>query len=162
MAPKHCINVFDAAQMMNFEPAVAAVAGSCFPSGQTAVQTAETVPAQLVRENKQQCPLVQFSAYKATRLSDIVCRRNVRLFSDRVQTLHPQSGDLSGNEKTWFLDRTCKLEPEYVQELVAETKSVRPPGQWTVTAKLSTVVGQTPEPVDLVSGKGSCCKCISF
>jgi hypothetical protein len=138
---------------MDDEPAMAAVADSCFASGQTAAETVP--PGQVVRESKQQCPLVQFSAYKATRLSDIVCRRNVRLFSDRVQTLHPQSGDLSGNEKTWFLDRTCKLEPDYVQELIAETKSVRPPGQWTVTAKLSTVVGQTPEPVNLVSSRRS-------
>lgn len=38
----------------------------------------------------------EFSAYKATRLSDIVCRRTVRLYGDRVQTVHPQNGDLQG------------------------------------------------------------------
>lgn len=51
-----------------------------------------------------------------------------------------------------YLDKTCKLEPEYVQELVAEKRTVRPPGQWTVTAKLTTVTGQAQEPpIDLVS-----------
>lgn len=93
--------------------------------------------------------LLEFSAYKATRLSDIVCKRNVRLWSDRISTIHPQSAD-QGNEKTWFLDRMCRLEPEYVQELVAEKRTVRPPGQWTVTAKLTTVTGQAQQPIDLV------------
>jgi hypothetical protein len=81
----------------------------------------------------------------------------VRLFSDdRVTTVHPSSGDLPGSEKTWFLDRTCSLQPEYVQELVAEKRTVRPPGQWTVTAKLHTVVSsQAQEPIDLVGGR--CC-----
>lgn len=76
----------------------------------------------------------------------------MRLFSDdRVTTVHPSSGDLPGTEKTWFLDRTCSLQPEYVQELVAEKRTVRPPGQWTVTAKLHTVVSsQAQEPIDLV------------
>lgn len=56
-----------------------------------------------------------------------------------------------GNEKTWYLSRECKLEPEYVQELVAEKRTVRPPGQWTVTAKITTVTGQAQEPpIDLV------------
>lgn len=57
-----------------------------------------------------QCPMQpmgliipEFVAYKATRLSDIVCRRTVKLYSDRIQTVHQQQqSDLSGNEKTWY------------------------------------------------------------
>eukprot|EP00878_Enallax_costatus_P013055 GHUV01013640.1.p1 GENE.GHUV01013640.1~~GHUV01013640.1.p1 ORF type:complete len:417 (+),score=99.54 GHUV01013640.1:178-1428(+) len=83
-------------------------------------------------------PLFQCIAYKATRLSEIVCKRTVTLFKDRFTTAHQ---DLSG-EKCWYLDRSCKLEPEYVEEiLVPEKRSVRPPGAWTVTAKLGTVTG---------------------
>lgn len=89
----------------------------------------------------------EFSAYKSTRLESIVCRRNVRLCRDRVQTVHP---DLLANEKTWYLDRSCKLEPEYADELLPEKRTVRSPGQWTVTAKLTTVTGQAQEPIDLV------------
>lgn len=101
-----------------------------------------------------QSPIIQFFAYKATRLSDIVCRRSVRLYRDKLKTVHPnQSGQDQGTEKTWLLDRTCKLEPEYVDELVSEKRTVRPPGQWTVTAKLTTVTGQAQEAIDLVGAR---------
>lgn len=93
-------------------------------------------------------PLFQCTAYKATRISDIVCKRTVTLFRDRITTTHQ---DLSG-EKCWYLDRNCKLEPEYVEEIAApEKRSVRPPGTWTVTAKLGTVTG-SGQPIDLVRG----------
>lgn len=102
-------------------------------------------------QNCSNLPVVpEFSAYKATRLVDIVCKRNVRLYSDRVQSIHPQLG----NEKTWFLDRTCKLEPEYADEVQPEKRTVRSPGQWTVTAKLTTVTGQAQEPIELVGAGG--------
>lgn len=124
------------------EPAVPAeVDSSALPPPPPAVQSLSgslSVPV-----------IPEFSAYKATRLSEIVCRRNVRLYRDRVQTVHPQGAD-QGNEKTWFLDRTCKLEPDYVEELISEKRTVRPPGQWTVTAKFTTVTGQAPQPIELV------------
>lgn len=136
---------------MDLDPAAAA-AGDICPSAAFGHQqlSSQQVPLLLREKQAGGSPLVQFSAYKATRLSDIVCRRNVRLYSDRIQTVHPSSGDLQGHEKTWFLDKTCSLQPEYVQELVAEKRTVRPPGQWTVTAKLQTVVSQAQEPIDLV------------
>lgn len=92
-------------------------------------------------------PLYQCIAYKATRISEIVCKRTVTLFQDRVSTTHQ---DPSG-EKCWYLDRSCKLEPEYVEEItVPEKRSVRPPGTWTVTAKLGSVTGSGQQ-IDLVS-----------
>jgi hypothetical protein len=98
----------------------------------------------------EQGPIVECVAYKATRLSDVVCRRSVRLFRDRLQTLH-HPGDLgASSEKTWYLDRACKLEPEYLEEIaVAERRTVRRDGQFTITAKLTS--GQ---PVELVSCTG--------
>eukprot|EP00775_Hariotina_reticulata_P008904 gene8904-9081_t len=51
----------------------------------------------------------------------------------------------SSAEKSWLLDRSCKLEPEYAQEIVAEKRTIRPPGTWTVTAKLTTVTGSGQE-----------------
>jgi hypothetical protein len=89
----------------------------------------------------------EFSAYKATRLQEVVCRRNVRLYRDRLQTIHPELG----TERTWYLDRSCRLEPEYVDEVMVEKRTVRSPGQWTVTAKLTTVAGsQAQQTMDLV------------
>lgn len=44
-----------------------------------------------------------------------------------------------------MLDRSCKLEPEYAEEIVAEKRTIRPPGTWTVTAKLTTVTGSGQE-----------------
>jgi hypothetical protein len=135
---------------MDMEPAAAAPAGpdGCTVlAGQLAVGSTREPAA-----SSPMVPFIQFTAYKATRLSDIVCKRAVRLYGDRVQTVHPQNGDLQGNEKTWYLDRTCRLEPEYVEEIVAEKRTVRPPGQWTVTAKLTSVTGQAQELIDLVGG----------
>lgn len=136
------------------EPAAAAPA-SAAPAG--ADSCTAVLAGQLAVGNTREpaassplVPFIQFTAYKATRLSDIVCKRAVRLYGDRVQTVHPQNGDLQGNEKTWYLDRTCRLEPEYVEEIVAEKRTVRPPGQWTVTAKLTSVTGQAQELIDLV------------
>lgn len=95
-------------------------------------------------------PLFQCIAYKATRLSEIVCKRTVTLFRDRVTTTHQ---DFSG-EKCWLLDRSCKLEPEYTEEIsIPERRSIRPPGTWTVTAKLGTVTG-SGQPIELVGELG--------
>lgn len=90
--------------------------------------------------------LFECIAYKATRLSEIVCQRTVTLFKDRFTTTHQ---DLSGG-KCWYLDRSCRLEPEYVEEIISpERRSIRPPGTWTVTAKLGTVTG-SGQPIELV------------
>ncbi|WIA14192.1 hypothetical protein OEZ85_002731 [Tetradesmus obliquus] len=86
-------------------------------------------PAQLdVAEDMLAC-----TAYKATRVADIVCKRRVRLYRDRLLTLHHDSA--TNSEKVWYLSSSCRLEPEYVDELVPEQRLVRPPGSWSVTTK---------------------------
>ncbi len=87
--------------------------------------------------------------YKSTRvlgLSDLVVRRRLRLFRDRITTFHDFNKD-PADQKSWILDRSCKLEPENADELAPARKFVRPPGTWTVTA---SVMGAAM-PVDLVS-----------
>jgi hypothetical protein len=99
------------------------------------------IPAQLdVAEDVLSC-----TAYKATRVADIVCKRRVRLYRDRLLTLH---SDLATNsEKVWYLSSSCRLEPEYVDELVLEQRLVRPPGSWSVTTKAFS----SGQPIQLVS-----------
>jgi hypothetical protein len=89
-------------------------------------------------------PLAECFAYKSTRFTDLVVKRRLKLYRDRVATYHLTGKD--SGEKAWQLDRGCKLEPEYVDELVKCKRTVRPPRTWTVTA---TVRGQG-EVVNLV------------
>jgi hypothetical protein len=105
--------------------------------------------------------------YKATRFTDLVVQRRVRLYADRLTTHHPGDGDAAGGgggghgghgghgggggepaatEKAWLLDRGCKLEPEAPEEIHRQQRAIRPPGTWTVTAA-ATARGQ---PIDLV------------
>lgn len=77
-------------------------------------------------------PIAETVAYKTTRFTDLVVQRRVRLYPDRLQTQHDGPGDSA--EKTWVLDRSCKLEPESADDLQRQQRAVRPPGTWTVTA----------------------------
>jgi hypothetical protein len=86
------------------------------------------------------------TAYKATRVADIVCKRRVRLLRDRLLTLHHDSA--TNSEKVWYLSSSCRLEPEHVDELVPEQRLVRPPGSWSVTTKAFS----SGQPIPLVSG----------
>jgi hypothetical protein len=86
--------------------------------------------------------------YKTTRFTDVVVPRRVRLYGDRLQTQHSDGGDAggAGSEKTWTLDRSCRLEPENAEDITRQQRTVRPPGTWTVTAA-ATAKGQA---LDLV------------
>ena len=89
-------------------------------------------------------PLSECYVYKSTRFTELVVKRRLKLYRDRLATYHSTGKD--SGEKGWQLDRGCKLEPEYVDELTKCRRTVRPPRTWTVTA---TVRGQG-EVVNLV------------
>jgi hypothetical protein len=89
--------------------------------------------------------LAEALIYKSTRFTDLVVQRRVRLYGDRIQTQHEgSSGDAP--EKTWQLDRSCRLEPESAEDIARSARLIRPPGTWTVTAA-ATAKGT---PIDLV------------
>jgi hypothetical protein len=88
--------------------------------------------------------------YKTTRFTDLVVQRRVRLYGDRLQTQH-DSGSGDAPEKTWQLDRACRLDPESADDIARATRTIRPPGTWTVTAA-ATAKGT---PIDLVRRAGA-------
>ncbi|KAI8473368.1 MAG: hypothetical protein J3K34DRAFT_375550, partial [Monoraphidium minutum] len=90
-------------------------------------------------------PVAEALVYKSTRFTDVVVQRRVRLFRDRLQTQHSGGPDAAAAaEKSWALDRACRLEPESADDIPRQTRVVRPPGTWTVTAA-ATAKGQPIE-----------------
>lgn len=87
--------------------------------------------------------LAEVLAYKASRgLPEVVTRRCVRLYASpaRLAASTPagDSGAAShnnGHEKAWLLDRACRLEPEYADEIVRQRCLLRPAGTWALAAK---------------------------
>lgn len=96
-------------------------------------------------------PLHEVLAYKSTKISDIVCLRRCRLFSNRLVTIHPNNT----NEKCWYLAGSCTLSPQYQDELLPEKRSVRPEGSWSVTTKAAALAGGGNPPVELVRMRGA-------
>jgi hypothetical protein len=111
-------------------------------------------------------PLASLScAYKVVRL-DVVARRAVTLYADRLTTARVDSGGATGHSgsgaagppaepKTWLLARECKLQPEYAEEIVPERPErliLRAPHAWSVTAKLGSMTGSgtSGSAIDLV------------
>jgi hypothetical protein len=90
-------------------------------------------------------PLAECYAFKGTLFTEFVVKRRVQLYRDRIVTSHVPPKEPS--PKQWLLDRSCKLEPDYADEVVRHRKAIRPPKTWTVTA---TVRGGN-QPIELVS-----------
>ena len=78
-------------------------------------------------------PVAEAVLYKTTRFTDLVVQRRVRLYADRLQTQHSGGPD-DATEKSWMLDRGCKLDPESAEDIQKQQRVIRPPGTWTVTA----------------------------
>lgn len=102
-------------------------------------------PVQNISPRSSEDPVMDCIIYKTTRLTDMVVRRRLQLYKDRLQTLHDSA---DRDKKTWMLDRGCKIEPDSAHDIQVQRRVIRPPRTWTVTA---TVTGQG-QPIDLVGG----------
>ena len=89
--------------------------------------------------------------YKATRTSeDLFVKRFINIQGSKFVTAHDEA--LQRDHKSYYLDRTCTLEPELATDIdpVPQSKRERPHGQWSITALAS---GEGKE-LQLVGGRG--------
>lgn len=99
-------------------------------------------------ETDDKTPLLDVVAYKGTKLgSDVVVKRRVVLFRDRLRTFHDPDGKTPNDYKTWHLDHNCELLPRTTAELKETKRGIRPRGTWAITAAIQGV----QETVDVVS-----------
>lgn len=82
--------------------------------------------------------LEEADVYKGTTSDGLFVLRRTKLFASVFITYHDYEKD-KNDKKLWLLDRRCELLPKSASDIrEPQTKLIRPPGTWTLTAMIKS------------------------